>query len=93
MVVRAMFGGAVILLMMAFVRSAEELVVLRAIQGLITGTVAAANALLASVAPRNRIGYAMGLLQVGLGAGIAFGPLIPHRRKSGIRSRQGSPNP
>lgn len=76
MVERAMFGGAIILLMMAFVRSAEELVMLRAIQGLITGVVPATNALVASVAPRERCGYAMGLLQVGMGAGIALGPLI-----------------
>jgi DHA1 family multidrug resistance protein-like MFS transporter len=76
MVERAMFGGAVMLLLMAFARSAEELVILRAIQGLITGSVAAANALVASVAPRERTGYAMGLLQVGLGGGVALGPLI-----------------
>lgn len=76
MVERAMFGGAFILLLMAFVQSAEQLVVLRTIQGLITGTIAAANALIASIAPRNRTGYAMGMLQVGLGAGIALGPII-----------------
>ncbi len=76
MVQRAMFGGAVILLLMAFVRSSEELVALRAIQGTITGTVAASNALVASVAPRRRTGFAMGLLQVGLGAGVAVGPLL-----------------
>lgn len=76
MVERSMFGGAIILLLMAFVRSAEELVILRAIQGLITGTMAAANALVAGVAPRRQMGYAMGLIQVGLGAGIALGPLL-----------------
>ncbi|MBN2549845.1 MAG: MFS transporter [Anaerolineales bacterium] len=76
MVERAMFGGAVILLLMAFARSAEELVLLRAIQGLVTGTMSAANALAASVAPRQRIGFAMGLLQVGMGSGIALGPLL-----------------
>ena len=76
MVERAMFGGAVILLLMAFARSAEELVILRAIQGLLTGSVAAASALVASIAPRQRTGYAMGLLQVGVSAGVAFGPLI-----------------
>jgi MFS transporter, DHA1 family, multidrug resistance protein len=76
MVERAMFGGAVILLLMAFVRSAEELVLLRAIQGLITGTIGAANALVASVVPRERSGFAMGLLQVGLGAGVGLGPII-----------------
>lgn len=76
MVERAMFGGAVILLLMAFVRSAEELVLLRAVQGLITGTIGAANALVAATAPRGQTGYAMGLLQVGLGGGLALGPLI-----------------
>lgn len=76
MVERAMFGGSVILLLMAFVRSAEELVFLRALQGTVTGTVSAANALVASVAPRQRTGFAMGMLQVGLGAGLALGPLI-----------------
>lgn len=76
MVIRSSFGGAVLLLLMAFVRSAEELVLLRAIQGLITGTLAAANALVASEVPRDRTGYAMGLLQVGLGTGIALGPML-----------------
>ena len=71
-----MFGGAVILAMMAFVRSAEELVVLRAAQGLITGTVGAANALVASTVPRHKAGYAMGLLQVGMGLGLGLGPVI-----------------
>jgi len=76
MVERAMFGGAVILAMMAFVRSAEELIVLRAAQGLITGTVSAANALVASAVPRKKVGYAMGLLQVGMGLGLGLGPVI-----------------
>jgi DHA1 family multidrug resistance protein-like MFS transporter len=76
MVERSMFGGAAILLLMAFAASAEQLVVLRAVQGLITGTIPAASALLASVTPRQKTGYAMGLLQVGFGTGIAVGPLI-----------------
>jgi DHA1 family multidrug resistance protein-like MFS transporter len=76
MVERAMFGGALTLLLMGFVRSAEELVLLRVLQGLLTGTISAANALVASVAPRERMGYAMGMLQVGLWSGVAIGPLI-----------------
>jgi DHA1 family multidrug resistance protein-like MFS transporter len=76
MVVRASFGGALLILLMAFVQSGEQLVALRAVQGLITGTVAANSALLAAQVPRARIGYAMGMLQVGLGAGVAFGPII-----------------
>ena len=76
MVERAMFGGAVILGLMAFVRSAEELVVLRAVQGMITGTIGAANALVAATAPRKQVGYAMGLMQVGMGIGLGLGPVI-----------------
>jgi MFS transporter, DHA1 family, multidrug resistance protein len=76
MVERSMFGGALLLVTMAFVRSAEQLVLLRMLQGMITGTVGAANALVAGVVPRERMGYAMGLLQVASGAGLAVGPLI-----------------
>jgi DHA1 family multidrug resistance protein-like MFS transporter len=76
MVQRASFGGALLLLVMAFARSAEELVALRAIQGLVTGVLAAANALVAAAVPRERTGYAMGMLQVALGSGLAIGPLI-----------------
>ena len=76
MIIRASIGGAIVLLMMAFAQSAEQLIGLRALQGLISGTVAANSALLAAQVPRERMGYAMATLQVGLGAGVAFGPLI-----------------
>jgi DHA1 family multidrug resistance protein-like MFS transporter len=76
MVARATFGGAAILLLMAFVTSAEQLVLVRALQGLVTGTVAAANALVAGEAPRERTGFAIGIVQVGLWSGVALGPLI-----------------
>ena len=76
MIQRAQFGGAILLTMMAFVQNAEQLVLLRTIQGFITGTVSANNALIASVTPRKHAGYAMGMLQVGLGSGLAFGPMI-----------------
>jgi DHA1 family multidrug resistance protein-like MFS transporter len=76
MVERAMFGGAVVLALMAFVRSAEELVALRMLQGLITGTIGAANALVAAAAPRAQVGYAMGLMQAGMGLGLGLGPVI-----------------
>ncbi len=76
MVERATFGGAVIIFLMAFPRSAEELVLLRAVQGLITGVVSANTALVAAVAPRERAGYALGMLQTALAAGVAIGPLV-----------------
>jgi MFS transporter, DHA1 family, multidrug resistance protein len=76
MVERAMFGGAVIMTLMAFVRSAEELVALRMIQGLITGTIGAASALVAATVPRGQTGYAMGLMHAGMGLGLGLGPMI-----------------
>jgi DHA1 family multidrug resistance protein-like MFS transporter len=76
MVLRATLGGSAIILLMGFARSAEELIALRAIQGVVTGVISAANALIASVVPRERTGYAMGMLQVGLWSGVAAGPLL-----------------
>jgi DHA1 family multidrug resistance protein-like MFS transporter len=76
MVQRAMFGGTVIIFLMAFAQSAEQLTLLRAIQGAVTGVVAAANTLVAATAPKERMGYAMGVMQVALFSGVAVGPLI-----------------
>ncbi len=76
MVERAMFGGALVIGLMALARSAPQLALLRALQGMLTGTVAAANTLVASTAPRDRVGYAMGLLQMAIYLGSSIGPLL-----------------
>lgn len=76
MVERATFGGAIVLLLMAFPRSAEELVLLRMVQGGISGILGAANALVAASVPRAKSGFAMGLMQVSMGLGFALGPLV-----------------
>ena len=52
MVERAMFGGAVVLAAMGLVQNVQQLVILRVIQGALTGTVAAATSLVASSTPR-----------------------------------------
>ena len=56
MVERAMFGSAVVITAMGFVQNVEQLLILRIIQGTLTGTVAAATTLVASSAPRERAG-------------------------------------
>jgi len=76
MVERAMFGGAVVLAAMGFVQNVQQLVILRAIQGSLTGTVAAATTLVASGTPRERSGYALGLLQMAVWSGASLGPLL-----------------
>ncbi len=76
MVQRSMYGAAVITILMVFATRAEHLILLRATQGFITGTIAAGSALIASEVPRDRIGLGMGLIQTALGLGNALGPMI-----------------
>jgi DHA1 family multidrug resistance protein-like MFS transporter len=76
MVQRAMFGGAVVLAAMGFVENVWQLAILRAIQGMLTGTVPAATTLVASSTPRERSGYALGLLQMAVWTGASIGPLL-----------------
>lgn len=76
MVVRAMFGGAVVISAMGFVGNVYQLVVLRAVQGTLTGTVPAATTLVASNTPGKRRGYALGLLQMAIYLGSSVGPLL-----------------
>ncbi len=76
MLIRATLGAAVLIAIMGFVQNAEQLTLLRAIQGLVSGTIPAANALVASSAPKEHSGEALGLLQTGTWIGIAVGPLI-----------------
>jgi DHA1 family multidrug resistance protein-like MFS transporter len=74
MLLRAMLGGCAVMALMALARSPEELLALRVLQGVLTGTVAAANTLLAGFVPPKRLGYALGLLTTGLYAGQSLGP-------------------
>jgi DHA1 family multidrug resistance protein-like MFS transporter len=76
MVVRAMLGGAVVLTLMGLVRNVYQLVLLRTIQGLLTGTVPAATTLVASSAPPDRRGTAIGILRVAVYLGSSTGPLM-----------------
>jgi DHA1 family multidrug resistance protein-like MFS transporter len=76
MVERAMFGGAVVMGAMGFVQNVQQLAVLRALQGCLTGTIAAATTLVASSVPRQRSGYALGLLQMAVYSGASAGPLL-----------------
>jgi DHA1 family multidrug resistance protein-like MFS transporter len=76
MVERAMFGGALVIATMGFVQNVQQLAVLRAIQGTLTGTVAAATTLVASSTPPERRGYALGLLQMAIYLGSSVGPFL-----------------
>lgn len=76
MVERAMFGGAIMMTLMGLAQSPVQLTLLRAMQGALTGTVTAATALVATSAPEERIGYALGTLQMAIYVGASVGPLL-----------------
>ncbi len=76
MVVRAMFGGSFILGLMGLSRSIYDLLVLRALQGSVTGTVPASTALVSTVVPKARLGFSLGLMQMAVFTGGSIGPLL-----------------
>src|SRR5215210_6706392 len=76
MLLRGLFGGAVVVAMMGFASSPWQLLALRVLEGMLTGTVAAATALVATSAPRQRLGYALGMVQTAVFAGASVGPLF-----------------
>lgn len=76
MLLRGLFGGAIIVALMGFATAPWQLVALRVLEGSFTGTVAAAAALIATSAPKHRLGYALGMVQTAVFAGAAGGPLI-----------------
>jgi MFS transporter, DHA1 family, multidrug resistance protein len=76
MLLRGLFGGAVVVVMMGFATAPWQLLALRVLEGALTGTVAAATALIATSAPKRRLGYALGMVQTAVFAGAAAGPLF-----------------
>jgi MFS transporter, DHA1 family, multidrug resistance protein len=76
MVLRAAFGGGVVIAVMGLSQNIWQFMALRLIQGAMTGVVAAGSALAISFVPRNRIGMALGLIQMSSFAGNAVGPSL-----------------
>lgn len=75
MLLRATLGGAVLLTLMGFAQNAEQLVLLRTIQGAVTGVISSVNALVASTAPKEKMGSSLGLLMFARWGGVAMGPV------------------
>jgi len=76
MVMRATFAGAILMAMMAWVTNVQQLVILRFLHGVFTGTIAAATALVVGVVPKEHSGMAFGSLQTAVYLGISLGPLL-----------------
>lgn len=76
MLVRSMIGGALTVGLIYFVQTPTELLALRFLQGATSGTVAAATALVAVETPRNRVGWALGVVTSSVALGGAIGPVV-----------------
>jgi MFS transporter, DHA1 family, multidrug resistance protein len=76
MVTRALVGGGIIVAVMGFVRSPEQLLALRLVQGVFSGTVSATRTLVTSVAPAAELGFVLGMMQTAAFVGNSAGPLI-----------------
>ncbi|MNI38650.1 Tetracycline resistance protein, class C [compost metagenome] len=76
MVIRAGLSLAVIYALIAFVRNPWELVVVRMLHGFVGGFVPASMAIVASVAPKEKMGWSLGMMQAGTMTGGILGPLF-----------------
>ncbi|WP_390408225.1 MFS transporter [Lacticaseibacillus jixiensis] len=76
MLIRAAFGMAVAMLLMGLVTNIWQLIGLRALQGLFSGYISNAQALIASQTPRENAGKALGTLVTGSTSGTLMGPVL-----------------
>ncbi|HET7767936.1 MAG TPA: MFS transporter [Chloroflexota bacterium] len=76
MVQRALFGAGCAIGAMSLARTPEQLLVLRVIQGSLTGVVVATTTMVSLMVPRRHLGSSLGLMHAALFAGGAVGPVI-----------------
>jgi DHA1 family multidrug resistance protein-like MFS transporter len=76
MLLRANFGAAVVLCAMSLVPNVETLIILRLIQGALSGTMVAAQAMVAAYTPAKRSGTALGSLSAAVYSGGMAGTFL-----------------
>jgi len=76
MLLRSGFGMSIVMVMMGFATAPWHLLVLRMLNGVISGYTPAAVALVSATTPKDKMGFAMGTLQSGGTAGAILGPFI-----------------
>lgn len=76
MLLRSGFGMAIVIGCMGFATHPWHLLALRLLNGTISGFNPAAISLVSGTTPKNRMGFAMGIMQSGQVAGTILGPLI-----------------
>jgi DHA1 family multidrug resistance protein-like MFS transporter len=76
MLLRAYVGAMVTITLQGLVQNVWQLVLLRGLQGIFVGTIPAATALVASGTPKDRVAYALGVVQMALFTSQFIGPLV-----------------
>jgi DHA1 family multidrug resistance protein-like MFS transporter len=76
MILRSGFGMAVVMTLMGFSSSVWHLLLLRMVNGTVSGFIPAATALVSANTPKEHMGFAMGVMQSGAVAGTILGPVI-----------------
>lgn len=76
MTVRAIFGLALSVVLMAFAQDVYQLFFLRVLQGTMSGMIASSLSFVSANTPENKSGYAIGWLQSSIAAGQVFGPFF-----------------
>ncbi len=76
MVVRAIFGLAVSQALIGLSQNVEMLFLFRMLQGAISGFISASLALVAANTPKEKSGFAIGVLQTATASGQVIGPLL-----------------
>ncbi|WP_054178709.1 multidrug efflux MFS transporter MdtG [Trabulsiella odontotermitis] len=75
MLLRSALGMSIVMVLMGLAQNVWQLLILRALLGLLGGFVPNANALIATQVPRNKSGWALGTLSTGAVSGALLGPL------------------
>jgi len=76
MVIRAIFGLALAQLFIGFSQNVYQLLAARLVQGAISGFLPASLALISTTTPKEKTGYALGILQTATSAGTVLGPFF-----------------
>ena len=76
MVVRSMVGGGITVLLMAYVVSVEQLLVVRFLHGVLSGSVTASITLVSTTTPKQHLAFALGMMQTAFMFGGALGALF-----------------
>jgi MFS transporter, DHA1 family, multidrug resistance protein len=76
MIVRAGFALFVIYTLMAFVTNPYQILALRILQGLLSGFIPGAIALIGTNTPSDKVGYALSLISSAAASGMIIGPLL-----------------